>query len=393
MIKHFKIESFKSIRDLNIDFGNVNIFIGPNGVGKTNILEAIGIVSAAAYGVVDDESLLRRGIRPGVPRLYKTSNKKNKTAPHIAFQVENDVCSYKVSLWNPLDKPWPKWHFKTEKIEASGANIYSRGIKSTINQEVGGVPAILAAENTSIEVLRFFDELRSYSLYSPNTPTLRGLVPDQQSRMPVGLSGGGLSEGLQDLLDAAECDESIEEAVEDVSALFDWVHNVETSTQNSNIISPSLPRTKRTVVFRDSFMNLNYNKITAADASEGILYALFLLVLTLSEKGPKVFSVDNIDSALNPRLVKALLKLLQGWIEDIIPEKQMFCTAHNPVVLDSFDFTDERVRLFVVNRDTDGLTDVKQIRITEKLVDLSQKKHMPLSQLWIDGYIGGIPNV
>jgi len=84
---------------------------------------------------------------------------------------------------------------------------------------------------------------------------------------------------------------------------------------------------------------------------------------------------------------------MQEWVGDIIPEKQMFCTAHNPIVLDSFDFTDERVKLFVVDRNTDGLTDVRQIKITKELVQVSKEKHMPLSQIWIDGYIGGIPNV
>lgn len=393
MIKHFAIDSFKSLRRVRLDFGNINIFIGPNGVGKTNILEALGIASAAAYGVVDDESLLRRGIRPGVPRLYKTSNKKYKTAPHIAFQVDSDVCSYRVSLLNPLDKPLPKWHYKTEKVTLNEDDIYSRGVKSNINQDIGGVPAVLATENMSVEVLRFFDDLRSYSLYSPNTPALRGLVPDLQSRIPVGLSGGGLSEGLQELLEAADKDENISDAIDDVAALFDWVEEVETSTQNVNIISPSLPRMKRTIVFRDCFMNSNYNRLTAADASEGVLYALFLLVLSLSPKGARMFAIDNIDSALNPRLIKSLLKLLQNWIEEIIPEKQIFCTAHNPVLLDSFDFTDERVKLFVVDRDTDGLTDVRQIKITEELVKISKENHMPLSQLWVDGYIGGIPNV
>ena len=393
MITHFEIDSFKSLRSVKMDLGNINVFVGPNGVGKTNILEAIGIASTAAYGVVDDESLLRRGIRPGVPRLYKTSNKKYKTASHISFFVGNDICSYKVSLLNPLEKPLPKWHFKTERVTLNGKDLYTRGVKNNINSENGGIPAVLAMENIPNEVLDFFNDLRAYGLYSPNTPALRGLVPDLQSRIPIGLSGGGLSEGLQALLETAESDDVIADAIDDVTALFDWVEDVETSTQNANIISPSLPRMKRTVIFRDAFMKSSYNKLTAADASEGVLYALFLLVLCLSEKGPRIFSVDNIDSALNPRLVKALLRRIQLWMKDIIPEKQMFCTVHNPVALDSFDFTDERVRLFVIDRNSDGLTNVRQIKITEHLLNISKEKHMPLSQLWIDGYIGGVPDV
>lgn len=72
MVDKVKIHNFKSIENMELELGLLNIFIGANGAGKTNILEALGIISSAVYGIVDDESLLRRGVRPGVPRLYKT---------------------------------------------------------------------------------------------------------------------------------------------------------------------------------------------------------------------------------------------------------------------------------------------------------------------------------
>lgn len=393
MICHFEVKSFKSLREASLDFGNINIFIGANGAGKTNILEALGVVSAAAYGIVDDETLLRRGIRPGVPRLYKTSNQAYPISPHISFAVADEHCRYDVSLLNPLEKPQPRWHFKTEKVSSDGVETYSRGIRSNINPENGSVPALLASPTVPRSVSGFLSEIRDYALYNPNTPALRGLIPDQQARIPVGLSGGGLSDGLQDLLDLAKTDDDVEDAIAAVEALFDWVGDIATSTQNSRILSPSLSRTKRTITFKDAYMKDKYNRLTAADASEGILYALFLTVLCLSPSGPKVFSIDNIDQALNPRLVKSLMQLLQEWFSEMIPEKQLFCTAHNPVVLDSLDMHDDHVHLYVVDRNSNGLTSVRQIKLTEALLEKSKEKHIPLSQMWVDGYIGGVPSV
>jgi len=66
VINTVTIKDFKSITDVTVDLGQINVFIGANGSGKSNILEAMGVLSAAASGVVDDESLLRRGGRPGV---------------------------------------------------------------------------------------------------------------------------------------------------------------------------------------------------------------------------------------------------------------------------------------------------------------------------------------
>lgn len=393
MIENLHVESFKSLGEAELSFGNVNIFIGANGSGKTNILEAIGVVSAASYGIVDDESLLRRGIRPGVPRLYKTSNKKHKTSPHIAFSVEGKHCSYHVSLLNPLEKPLPKWHFKTERIFVDNHKVYARGIKNNINPEAGGAPVALADPKLSPDLQSFFNELQNYALYNPSTPILRGVMSDLQNRSPVGLSGGGLAEGLQTLIKLSNDNNDLYEAINEVINMFSWVEGVTTSTQVSKILSASLARQKRTIIFTDAYMKNKYNRLTAVDASEGILYALFLLVLCLSPNGPKIFAIDNLDQALNPRLIKKLMSLLQRWFQELIPDKQIFCTVHNPVVLDSLDVYNDKIRLFVVDRNSEGLTVIRQIKITQELIDKSKKLHIPLSQMWVDGYLGGVPDV
>ena len=393
MIRQIEIDNFKSIRHADIELGNINLFIGENGAGKSNILEAIGIMSAAVYGVVDDESLLRRGVRPGVPRLYKTSNQKHRTAPHIGFSIRCDSCFYSVSLWNPL-KSQTRWNFKTECLKSDEMKTnYTRGVKKNPNPERGGVPMILSILPEDSDTMHFFSDLSGYALYNPNTAALRGLVQDVQMRLPVGLAGGGLSEGVKELLRTAANDESVEEALESIVDLFSWVEDVSTSTQISQILSASVPRAKNTIIFTDHFMKRGNNRLTAADASEGVLYVLFLLVLCMSPGGPKIFAVDNIEQTLNPRIVKRLAAVLQEWFKDYIPEKQMFCTAHNPVILDGFDLLDDTVRLFVVDRDSDGLTRIRRITVTEELVRASKEKHLSWSQLWVDGYIGGVPNV
>jgi predicted ATPase len=71
MIRNLTIERFKSLVKLELELGRINVFVGANGSGKTNLLEAIGVLGAAAFGLVDDETLQRRGVRPGVPQLYR----------------------------------------------------------------------------------------------------------------------------------------------------------------------------------------------------------------------------------------------------------------------------------------------------------------------------------
>jgi len=42
MITQLNIRGFKSLADVDVELGQVNVFIGANGSGKTNFLEAIG---------------------------------------------------------------------------------------------------------------------------------------------------------------------------------------------------------------------------------------------------------------------------------------------------------------------------------------------------------------
>ena len=53
------IKNFKSLYDISFEPGNVNVFIGANGSGKSSVLEAIGILSAAISDRVNNNALQR----------------------------------------------------------------------------------------------------------------------------------------------------------------------------------------------------------------------------------------------------------------------------------------------------------------------------------------------
>ena len=54
------------------------LICGDTGSGKTTILEAIGLLSAAMTDRVDSSSLQRKGVRLSIPSLYKSSFKDLK---------------------------------------------------------------------------------------------------------------------------------------------------------------------------------------------------------------------------------------------------------------------------------------------------------------------------
>lgn len=76
MINKIKIQNYKSITNLEISLGKLNIFIDENGCGKTNILEAITCCSIHAdigSGGLTDALISFRVIRIPEPYLLKSA--------------------------------------------------------------------------------------------------------------------------------------------------------------------------------------------------------------------------------------------------------------------------------------------------------------------------------
>jgi predicted ATPase len=396
MLRTISVERFKSLVKLQLELGSINVFIGANGSGKSNLLEAVGVLGAAAFGRVEDETLLRRGVRPGVPRLYKTAFPMKSGVPHIMFGASSETgAQYEVTLWNPLANPSPAWRFKTERLlRAKKDQVVTR---STVtagkhNQEQG----LAALETVNLKpgdpALALMDELRAYSIYCPNTPSLRGLTQDSLARDPVGLAGGRLPEAVEELLLAAKKDSVLAEVLDEVRELIDWARDFSAAPSLGVPLSPSAARSRLVIQFVDRFMAKRHNRLTGYDASEGALYVLYCAVLALHPKAPKCLAVDNIDQALNPRLAQRLMTAVCSWTKRINGGRQWLLTAHNPAILDGIPLDQPEVRLFTVDRNNAGHTVLKRIDIETALAKRPSDE-WTLSRMWMNGLLGGVPNV
>ena len=132
--------------------------------------------------------------------------------------------------------------------------------------------------------------------------------------------------------------------------------------------------------------------MTAYDASEGVLHALFLMVLVMHPGAPALAAVDNLGYGLHPRLKRALVSQVADWLLEK-NDRQLVLTTHDPLVLDGLPLLDDRVRLFVVDRDTAGRVVVRRISVDEELWQKKEERGWAMSDLWIEGWLGGVPNL
>ncbi len=389
-ITNISIHNFKSLFDVSFEPGNVNVLIGANGSGKSTILEAIGTLSAAMTDRVNSNSLQRKGIRLSASQLYKSKFLDIKKEPvTVDFQIDwkriaHDY-QYKVHLTVPTDDD--SWKYHTESALKDVKQVFGRSNRSKgqMNNKIGyfSVTEALASD----EYISAAKYISDYGIYQPDTLTLRGTVPDPTQVSPIGLNGGRLAEAMDDLIKVIDGDLMFGSLdMSDVLELIEWAADIHVGKPKKHTLNPGVPATSRIIEFQDRYLK-DTALFTGYDASEGALYVLFMLCIAMHPDTPKMFGIDSFDHAMNPRLARRITQVFSKLILE--NGKTVFMTTHNPLVLDGLDISDERVRLFVTDRDENGHIIMNRIQVSEKLIRTGQS----LSRLWINGYLGGVPEL
>lgn len=404
-LSQVRIKSFKSIVDQTIDLGQLNVFIGTNGAGKSNLLEAIAVLSCAVDGRIDYSKLADRGSRLSAPEIFKSSFKNLKRKNTFSLDAKFGDLKYHANIHANTEA---EFNFSAEKIsnitEQLGGRSNAGVTVSGLNKELFAKLPIQQSVVATLESLGRFDEaeqkelnaIKRYAIYSPSTPILRGVSEDGSKKEPLGLYGGSLASALLDVIQDSKKENQSDHDLQRFFNLFDWFQTIGTTNNISAQLQSNHVHTSKTVVrYVDKFMHTKFNNLYAYDVSEGALYILFILVLLLHSKSSPLFALDNVDNALNPGMVRKMM----GQIAELLvhmPEKQILMTTHNPTTLDAIDLFNTNHRLFVVQRNQQGHTEIKRIEPPSGFTReswMAKHKGMRLSEIWLSGLIGGLTAV
>lgn len=410
MIKTISIENYKSVLKLSLNLGRINVFIGANGSGKSNILEAIAMVSAQEEtGKVNIETLIGKGVRVAKPTLTVSSFCGKVLASSIKMQAKieerGQVVPYNYSFCtkdaNDIYSEWSEEIEmeifrqlaikKLEIIEESLQQIEQtiKGMQRRSMEKAKERLAVLNdlyskysdryTKNLTVDLFRAKRILGNYLIYNPNISALRGFS-NESKKTPLGINGEGL-----DVLFSSFSEEQKKELLLDCH--IDWLDDVliDNKEEYKNL-GYKLGRSISNLFFVDKYMQKKNNVFSAENANEGALFILFYLALFISDKTPSFFAIDNIESGLNPRLCRYLMKTLAELAKK--NNKQALITTHNPAILDGLNLHDDEQRLFVVSRNDEGQTKVERIKLKPK-----GQENIKLSDLWISGQLGGIPEM
>ena len=386
MIKEIAIKNFKSIVDLKLPLGRFNLFIGANGSGKSNILEAIAYGAAASSRKLDYEYFANRGIRVAEPQLmFPAFEVDSPDKIVISISDERGYASTFNIRYNTKVKP-ARWEddsisfiqlveYINNKVKEK-ESISLLEILDQIEKEKGeDVPINIVLNKTEkeLQIKPLNTGIERFLIYSLEETKLRK-ADDSNKTYPLGLHGEGLFAYLKTLAQRTDSVEVFNEIKENLKVL-DWFDDMQVpSEQLSNEFNLKL---------KDSYLADTINTFDQRSTNEGFLYLLFYLTLIISDETPTFFAIENIDTAFNPKLCREVTKRLIELARK--HDKQIIATTHNASVLDGMDLNEDDVCLQVVRRSIDGYTKTNRVMLKQEL-------GMPLSEAWQKGFLGGLPD-
>ena len=314
MLEEITISNYKSILNQRIRLGRVNVFIGRNGSGKTNILEAIGMASAAHDDAMDTDSLMKRGISVSKPSLtfHSPTYRKDQGNEINIVWYENKGWKKSKLVCDMSDDNNPLWQDISwyDPVYVDKINNLIRTISDgTI---VGEYPFDDEARNTVLNAaFRGSRIFRDYIIYNANTNALQNNT------------GETLGEGLNNLL-ASFTEEQIQ-----IIKSFGFTEDI--------FASNNMP-------------------------------ALFYLALYISKSSPSFFAIDNFDELIAPELCRDLMNnILQLSIKN---KKQSLITICNKSIVNGLDLNDPEQKIFLVKLAKDGQTIVEELKDKKSIEDL-----------------------
>lgn len=421
MIKQINIENFKSINEVNLKLGRLNIFIGENGAGKSNILEAIAFAGAASAKKLDNEFLASRGIRVTEPNLMQSAfDERSGEYTNITALVDGGSVRYRI---NNSGDAYSKWEcistievdekfvsllpkvagdvvgepedfmsimesfMNSDKIRQKDKNDVIAKILRDMKSGAGkrlGVGTSIGFDDSSVlgkyfsgrhEVVNYTRRsLSRFIIFSPENTSLREFVKEGQI-LPLGINGEGLMKLLE--VEFLERGEDYQREINDFLSVFGWFKSLSFVDGESADFSFEVS---------DRYICKKNNCFDVKGANEGFLFLMFYFALFSSSYTPSFFAIDNIDASLNPKLCRRLIEQLNKLA--VHYNKQVILTTHNPAVLDGINLDDDQQRLFIISRDDDGATETRRVK---KPKTHPKAPIVKLSEAFIRGSLGGLP--
>ena len=348
MFQSIELENLLSFKHVQLELKPLNVLIGANASGKSNLIRAFGLLRALPKDM-SAEVAEGGGVRGWV-------NQKTRRTARIYVSLE--TAGYEISFrevgqsYEITDEQCGGAIARADVVPAASFT------KSILSDGMGRYDPNVALIAGAFETVRLYREFKT--------------GPGTSARFGVSASGFGeyLSEdggNLAAVLSKMKLHGLSERVNEYLKRFFDEF--VEVFVHPSGGISQ--------IYVREKGISTG---ISGLGLSDGTLRWLCLLAVLLDPEPAPLVCLEEPEAGLHPDAIRMVAELLV----EASTRTQLIVTTHSPALVDALSSQPESV--VVCERDFDGFTQLKRL----KSADLDEwLERYSLGQLWQKGEIGG----
>jgi predicted ATPase len=370
LLEQITVKNLLSFRDATVDLGPLNILVGENTAGKTNLIEAISLLQAlpgdlrAAIvrgGGIRYWLWLGAGAVSPVASLSCRAKYEAESASvdyNLAISDDNGMAVLSESLSGADGKVYLSRD--GQQLQGSSGPAFSLDRTSSVFSVLKNPfdPTPVTKLGWQFEKIRIFREFqtgwRSGSRLGISTNVSGDYLGDSGDNLAMvlhELNFRGVHDQVRKSL------EKFSSRIEDVKVKVD--QGIARAYLEEQGFSERLP---------------------AARMSDGTLKFLCLLTVLLHPDPPPLVCIEEPEQGLHPDAIQLLAPLLK----DASTRMQLIVTTHSAELIDAFSPSPESV--LICERDSDGGTQCRHL--SRKKLENWLKRYS-LGQLWRKGEIGG----
>ncbi len=356
-LQRIRIEGFKSIQYLRLDLNNLNVLIGSNGSGKSNLISIFKFIRS----IVDEK--LQNYVRAsdGAEKLLFYGS---KTSPSIEIQLYFKPDIYKIEL-----KPTQDDSFYIDREDLLWSSTSDSFVPFLIGE--GQKESFLKKETKGDKIYGFtYDSLSSWRVYHFHDTSQSALVKkrgDINDNRFLNEDASNLAAFLY--LMKIENLKHYERIVSTIQLVVPMFKNFE--------LRPD-PLNKETIRLEWSDKNSEY--IFGASAlSDGSLRFMCMATLLLQPNLPSLILIDEPELGLHP----AAIQILAGLLQKCSKRTQLIISTQSSALISEFSAND-----IIVVENKAGKSEFNRLdasNLSEWLTDYT------LGEIWEKNIVGGRP--
>ena len=362
-INLIQIKNFKSIVNITMqDISNFTIFAGANGVGKSNIFEAIEFFKA----IIEFGAVMAVKKYGGYDNIRSRKNRK-ENARRFLFEIDIDIdrnYHYRLDVFSLDKEPYLKEAFKVD------GKILAKRDKETIEISNNPLDINFAKDQTVLNLISkeskyFLDFIKATRRYTVD-PNLAREPDDFTSDIVLDKNASNITTVLSNIQKNNNND--IEEIIETMQLIIPSLENI--YIKKEKLIN------KMVSTFKERGSK---SAFPARLVSDGTIYALSILAIIYSNKNG-IIMIEEPERGLHPKAISELVEFFREKAE-LYP---IFINTHNEAIIKKAKPNE----LFIISKD-DGKT--KLFNVLQKFPSLDYNV-MDLNEMWLSNVFGeGLP--